>query len=198
MKIAGYTVNHFFLPAEKEQHYHRQCAWNTNMLCLIENNRRFPEIDRTLHIVRYITLDEANQYTCYHCQDKLSNPADFQFNDAENFSVAHLKYFDLCTKIKVEETKGRTYNMYVKEQKKLAHAKQLLYDTEVVFGSKNDIATGFAILARYDEDLRVAFEHDICYVGDVNTLALLLTEKELITLGKGGWFIDEDAFAHHA
>lgn len=59
---------------------------------------------------------------------------------------------------------------------------------------KNRVARGFAILAKYGDDLDVAAEHDVIYAGqgDFAESIAAMSEADVRELAASGWHIDED------
>lgn len=82
-----------------------------------------------------------------------------------------------------------------------AEARDLIEQTPGSFATKNVVAKGFAILAKYGDDLEVAAGHDVIWVGQGELVALVeaMTADDLRELAVLRWFLDEhlDCWGHY-
>ena len=75
-------------------------------------------------------------------------------------------------------------------------ALQIIEETERDYKQKQHILRGLQILAKYDDDLRLSFEHDQMWVCDFNETVTLMTKEDVAELARYGWFESQDSWSH--
>lgn len=77
-----------------------------------------------------------------------------------------------------------------------AEALQTLEETKKDNKQKQVVVRGLNILAKYDDDLAVAFEHDQVWAADFDTTVARMSKEEVIELAVCGWFESQDSWSH--
>jgi len=62
---------------------------------------------------------------------------------------------------------------------------------------KNRALKGLQIFAKYNDDIQLAYEHDIIYAESLEKSLEYLTEEDVQELSRLGWIIDTDSWAHY-
>lgn len=79
----------------------------------------------------------------------------------------------------------------------LKAARKLIEKTELEMHAKQDIVRGLNILAKYDDNISCAFEHDKMWAGDFESTVARMSREEVIEMARLGWFESEDSWAHY-
>lgn len=75
-------------------------------------------------------------------------------------------------------------------------ALEILEKTRRDYTQKQRVFRGLQILAKYDDDLHFAFEHDQVFVSNFDSTVKSMTREEVTELGICGWFLSEDSWSH--
>lgn len=75
-------------------------------------------------------------------------------------------------------------------------AQHIMEQVKPSYTEKQRVIRGLNILAKYDDDLSIAFEHDQMYTGDFETLIAHMTPEDLQELTLCGWFESQDSWSH--
>jgi hypothetical protein len=77
-------------------------------------------------------------------------------------------------------------------------ALEILEETRKDYTQKQRIFRGLQILAKYDDNLQFAFEHDQVFVADFDLTVEKMVREEVVELATCGWFLSEDSWSHFA
>lgn len=75
-------------------------------------------------------------------------------------------------------------------------ALKLIEETKVNYQQKQHIARGLNILAKYDDNMQMSFEHDQMWAADFDSTTAKMTREDVIELAACGWFEDTESWSH--
>lgn len=77
-------------------------------------------------------------------------------------------------------------------------AKEIIEETNTDFREKNTVMRGLQILAKYEDNVKPEFDHDIIWASDFDETVMQMPEEEVLQMAKLGWRYDEenDCWSH--
>ena len=78
----------------------------------------------------------------------------------------------------------------------IEEARALIKATDRDITQNQEIFRGLQILARYDNDIRYAFEHDQMYCNNFEETIEQMTSEEVKLMAQLGWFEEEESWSH--
>lgn len=88
--------------------------------------------------------------------------------------------------------------MKIEDAKKILAQVKSFEEMQAALERKQDFLNGLMILAKYDDNIQPAFEHDICYVSYFEKTVLMMSEHEVNLMRTYGWFEREESWACYA
>lgn len=76
-------------------------------------------------------------------------------------------------------------------------ARRIISYTQKYFFEKQTILKGLSILSMVDDDVQCSFEHDIIFASSFEKTVACMSDQDVESMAKYGWFESEESWAHH-
>lgn len=74
---------------------------------------------------------------------------------------------------------------------------QIINETQTDYKGEQHVLRGLQILAKYNDNLQLAFEHDQIWAENFDTSIKKMTKEDIIELAVYGWFESFNSWSHH-
>jgi len=73
---------------------------------------------------------------------------------------------------------------------------EIIKETKADYSQKQRVLRGLQILAKYDDNLDLSFEHDQMWAGSFDKTVASMTRDDCVELARCGWFESYESWSH--